>query len=107
MSATNEIWVVEGLETSTRRQQKARLAEWKKLFLSEGAVSVLIWEGGYGEYNGAWLFIIEFASATEWGKMMDKYSTNSDSFDNAMESWQKTPVLKFRSGGLIHLTEEL
>jgi len=28
---------------------------------------------------------------------------NSKSFDDAMDVWQKTPMLKFRGGGLIHL----
>jgi len=39
---------------------------------------------------------------TAFGGMQDKYSANSKSFDDAMEVWQKTPMLKFRSGGLVH-----
>jgi len=28
-------------------------------------------------------------------------------FDDAMEAWQKTPTLKFRSGGLLHKIDQL
>ena len=104
MAKTTEIWICEGVEGTTRRQQMGRLAEWKKLFLAEaGASAVNIYEGGYGEYNGAWLFGVEFDSTEAFGKSQDKFFTNSKSFDDAMEVWQKTPMLKFRGGGLIHL----
>ena len=76
--------------------------EWKKQFLAEGAKDVNIWEGGYGEFVGAWLFAIEWASAADFGAAQDKFVANSKSFDDAMEVWQKTPVLKFRGGGLIN-----
>jgi len=52
MAITNEIWICDGVEGTTRRQQMARLGEWKKLFLAEGAKDVKVWEGGYGEFNG-------------------------------------------------------
>lgn len=107
MASVSEVWIVEGLETTTRRQQKSRLSEWKKLFLAEGAKSVAVWEGGYGEYNGAWIFTVEFDSAAAWGQMMDKYTIDSTNIDNAMEAWQKTPVLKFRGGGLLHLATDI
>ena len=102
MAITNEIWICEGVEGTTRRQQMARLGEWKKQFLAEGAKDVNIWEGGYGECVGAWLFAIEWASAADFGAAQDKFVANSKSFDDAMEVWQKTPVLKFRGGGLIN-----
>ena len=51
MAKTTEVWIVEGVEGTTRRQQMARLGEWKKLFLAEGAKEVNIWEGGYGDFN--------------------------------------------------------
>ena len=106
MAKTSEVWIVEGVEGSTRRQQMQRLAEWKKLFLAEaGASAVTIWEGGYGEYVGAWLYAVEFDSTEAYGKSQDKFLANSKSFDDAMEVWQKTPVLKFRGGGLIHRSD--
>ena len=106
MAKTTEVWIVEGVEGSTRRQQMARLGEWKKLFLAEaGASAVTIWEGGYGEYAGAWLYAVEFDNAEAYGKSQDKFLANSKSFDDAMEEWQKTPMLKFRGGGLIHHVE--
>lgn len=107
MAVTNEMWVVEGVEGKTRREQKQRLSEWRAKFLAEGATRVDVWEGGYGEYNGAWLFCIIYDSAEAYGKMQDSYSANPDSFDNSMEAWQKTPVLKFRSGGLMHFADDL
>ena len=106
MAQTSEIWIVEGLEGTTRRQQMQRLAEWKKLFLAEaGASSVNIYEGGYGEYAGAWIYSVDFDSTEAYGKSQDKFLANSKSFDDAMEVWQKTPMLKFRGGGLIHHVE--
>jgi hypothetical protein len=103
MAKTVEITVCEGVEGTTRRQQMARLGEWKKLALSEpGITEVNIWEGGYGEYGGAWLVVIEFDSAEAYGASLDRFHANSKSFDDAMEVWQKTPTLKFRSGGLLH-----
>jgi hypothetical protein len=107
MSVLNEVWVVEGLEGTTRRQQKQRLLEWKALQLAEGVKHVDIWEGGYGDFNGTWLFCMIFDNAEEFGKLTDKYSADSSTMDNATEEWQKTPVLKFRSGGLLHLAEDL
>jgi hypothetical protein len=105
MAKTTEIWICEGVEGTTRRQQMGRLAEWKKLFLAEsGASAVNIWEGGYGEYNGAWLYAVEFESAEAFGASQDKFMANSKSFDDAMDVWQKTPMLKFRGGGTIHQT---
>ena len=102
MATAVELWNCEGVEGTTRRQQMARLSEWKKLFVAEGAKEVNIWEGGYGDFNATWLVSIEHESMTAFGAMQDKYSANSKSFDDAMEVWQKTPMLKFRSGGLVH-----
>jgi hypothetical protein len=103
MAKTTEVWIVEGVEGITRRQQMGRLAEWKKLFLAEaGASAVNIWEGGYGEYSGAWIYAVEFDSAEACGKSTDRFHANSKSFDDAMDIWTKTPMLKFRGGGLIH-----
>lgn len=104
MAKTSEIWIVEGVEGISRRQQMQRLADWKKLFLAEaGASAVNIYEGGYGEYNGAWIYSVEFESTEAYGKSTDRFHANSKSFDDAMDVWQKTPMLKFRGGGLIHL----
>ena len=103
MATAVELWMCEGAEGTTRRQQMGRLAEWKKLFLAEaGASAVNIWEGGYGEYSGAWIYAVEFDSAEACGKSTDRFHANSKSFDDAMDVWHKTPMLKFRGGGLIH-----
>ncbi len=102
MATTNEIWICEGVEGAPRRQQMARLGEWKKLFLAEGAKDVKVWEGGYGEFNGTWFFAIEFDNAQAFGASLDKFHANSKSFDDAMDVWSKTPALKFKSGGLLH-----
>jgi hypothetical protein len=105
MATLNEVWVVDGLEGTTRRQQIQRLSEWKALQLAEGAHAVDIWEAGYGDWAGAWFFCVIHESAEAFGKMSDRYSKDSNSFDDATEAWQKAPVLKFRSGGLLHLIE--
>ena len=107
MAVTQEVWIVEAVEGKTRREQIARLGEWKKLFLSEGAHSVHVWEGGYGEFAGAWFFAAEYESATTFGAAMDRTAANSKTFDDAMEAWQKTPTLKFRSGGLLHKIDQI
>ena len=107
MAVTYEVWVVEGVEGKTRQEQIARLGEWKKLFLSSGASAVNIWEGGYGEFNGAWFFAAEYDSAASFGSSLDRVFANSKSFDDAMEAWQKTPTLKFRSGGLLHKIDSI
>ena len=106
MAKTTEIWVCDGVEGTTRRQQIARLAEWKKLFLAEaGAAAVNVWEGGYGEYNGGWILALEYDSAAASGASLDRFHANSKTMDDAMDVWQKTPTLKFRTGGLIHMVE--
>ena len=102
MAKTTEVWIVEGVEGTTRRQQMARLGEWKKLFLAEGAKEVNIWEGGYGDFNQTWLVSVEHENMSAFGAMQDKYFANTKSSDDAMEIWQKTPMLKFRTGGLVH-----
>ena len=72
MATINEIWVVEPLEGKTRREQKQRLLEWKELQLAEGVKHVDIWEGGYGDFAGAWVFcmIHESAEFIAFGKLM-------------------------------------
>ena len=108
MAKTSEIWIVEGVEGITRRQQMQRLADWKKLFLAEsGASAVNVWEGGYGEYSGGWVLALEFESGAACGASLDRFHGNSKSIDDAMDVWQKTPVLKYRAGGLIHHVESI
>ena len=107
MATINEIWVVEPLEGKTRREQKQRLAEWRDLQLAEGVKHVDIWEGGYGDFSGAWVFCMIHESAEAFGKMLDRYAVSPENFDNATEAWKKNPVLKFRSGGMVMLTEDL
>jgi hypothetical protein len=108
MARTTEITICEGVEGTTRRQQLARLAEWKKLFLAEpGIKAVNVWEGGYGEYNGKWLVAVDFDSTEAFGASLDKFHKNSKAFEDAMDNWMKTPTLKFRAGGLIHQVESI
>lgn len=102
MAVTYEVWVVEGVEGKSRQEQITRLGEWKEFFLKAGANVVNVWEGGYGEFNGAWFFAAEYESAASFGSSVDHVFANSKSFDDAMEAWRKTPTLKFRSGGLLH-----
>lgn len=107
MGAVSEVWIVEPMEGKTKAEQTKRLEEWRDAFIADGAGSVTIYEGGYGEYNGAWVFCINHESGEAWGKLMDKYSAHPDTFDTLMEAWQKAPVLKFRGGGLLHYSEAL
>ena len=51
------------------------------------------------------MYSVEFDSAEAYGKSQDKFLANSKSFDDAMDIWQKTPMLKFRGGGLVHQTD--
>ena len=48
---------------------------------------------------------LEFDSAQASGASLDRFHANSKTLDDAMDVWQKTPVLKYRSGGLIHHVE--
>lgn len=107
MAAVTEVWIVEGMEGKTKAEQTKRLAEWRDAFIADGAGSVTVYEGGYGEYNGAWVFCINHESAEAFGKLWDKYGKNPETFDNLMEAWQKAPVLKFRGGGLLQYSEQL
>ena len=72
MATLNEVWVVDGLEGTTRRQQIQRLSEWKALQLAEGAKAVDIWEAGYGDWAGAWFFCVIHENAEAFGKMSDR-----------------------------------
>jgi hypothetical protein len=107
MTAVTEVWIVEPLEGKSRAEQKERLVGWRDLFMSEGANSVTIYEGGYGVYVGSWVFCINHASATDFGKAQDKYGVSPESFDEAMGAWQKTPVLKITNAGLLHYMDDL
>ena len=107
MTALSEVWIVEGMEGKTKAEQKARLTAWRDQFLLEGVGGITIYEGGYGVYDGAWVFCINHESTEHFGKMFDKYGREPESFDNLMEAWQKAPVLKFRGGGLLHYSDEL
>ena len=107
MAAVSEVWIVEPLEGKTKAEQSKRLIEWRDQFLSEGASSITIYEGGYGMFEGTWAFCINHASAEAWGKMQDKYGSEPETFDTVLESWQSTPVLKIKSSGMLHYSESL
>jgi hypothetical protein len=107
MAAITEVWIVEPLEGKTKAEQSKRLTLWRDQFLAEGASSVTIYEGGYGEFVDTWVFCINHASAEAWGKMQDKYGSEPESFDTVVESWQSVPVLKIRSSGMLHYSDAL
>lgn len=107
MAAVSEVWIVEPMEGKTKAEQKGRLAAWRDQFLSEGAASITIYEGGYGHFEGTWVFCVNHESAEAWGAMQDKYGSEPESFDNKMAAWQNAPVLKFKGAGLIHYSDEL
>ena len=107
MSMLSEIWIVEPLEGKTKSEQRARLIAWRDQFMSEGVRSVSIYEGGYGRFEGSWVFSINHESAEDWGRMQDKYGREPETFDTVLESWQSEPVLKITSAGILHHDDAL
>ena len=102
MAKVIEVWNIEPVEGRTLTQQKTRLKEWKKYFLTQGAASVVIYEGGYGD-SGTYVVHVHHKSAADFGKYMDKRLSNPRE-QIQMEKWQKAGVLQPKSGGLIHET---
>ena len=97
MARVIETAVLQPVEGKTRAQQVARLKEWKKHFLGEGADKVVVYEVGPGNVDGGWIFTIHHKSGAAYGALHDSYYKNPKSHDAAMEKWQKTPTLKFTS----------
>jgi len=93
MARTVEVAIVEGLQGKTRAQQIARLKEWKKHWLSEGADKIVISEIGPGTLNPGWIFAVHHKSAAAYGATHDVYFKNPKSYDSLMEKWIKAPVL--------------
>ncbi len=107
MAHTIETMVVEGMEKKTRAQQIARLKEWKKAALTNGADQVDIWEIGSGDNAGCWLVSVHHKSATALGASMDKYYKAPGKYDLLVEKWQKSPVLNIKSYSILHKMETL
>ncbi len=102
MARLVEVALVEALEGKTRAEQLQRLNEWKKQMLAQGAESITIYEAGAGNINANWIFTITHESAASFGAVLDKYYANPKSYDDLMEVWQKSPVLKFNGYSITH-----
>ena len=107
MAHVVETAILQAVEGKTRAQQVARLKEWKKHFLAEGADKITVFEVGPGNMNGEWVFTIHHKSGAAYGAMHDKYYKNPKSHDSAMEKWTKTPTLKFTSYAVTFEVEEI
>ena len=107
MAHTIETMVVEGREGKTRSQQLARLAEWKKAALANGADTVDIWEVGSGDNVGGWLVSVHHKSATALGAALDKYYKSPAKYDALGEKWQKSPTLNIKSYSVLHKMESM
>jgi hypothetical protein len=107
MAHTIETMVVEGREGKTRSQQLARLAEWKKAALANGADSVDIWEVGSGDNVGGWIVSVHHKSATALGAALDKYYKSPAKYDALGEKWQKSPTLNIKSYSVLHKMESM
>lgn len=102
MARLVEVALVEALEGKTRAEQIARLNEWKVQMLKQGAESITFYECGAGNINANWIFTVHHASAVAFGTVLDTYYQNPKSYDDIMEVWQKTPVLKFNGYSITH-----
>ena len=97
MAHVVETAILQAVEGKTRAQQVARLKEWKKHFLAEGADKITVFEVGPGNMNGAWIMAIHHKSGAALGASYDSYFKNPMAYDSLMETWQKTPTLKMTS----------
>ena len=102
MAKVIEVWSIEPVEGKTLTQQKTRLKEWKKYFLAQGAASVVVYEGGYGDAS-TYVVHVHHKSAADYGKFMDKRMNNPRELAQ-MEKWMKAGVLQPKGGALIHET---
>ena len=73
MARVIETAILEGVEGKTRAQQIARLKEWKKHFLTQGAEKVVVYDVGPGNIGGEWIFTIHHKNATAYGSTYDDY----------------------------------
>jgi hypothetical protein len=93
MARVIETAILNAVEGKTRAQQVARIKEWKKHWLADGADKVVVKELGSGNINGQWIFEIHHKSAATYGSLIDTYYKNPKSFDDIVAKWQKTPTL--------------
>jgi len=107
MAHTLETMVAEGREGKTRAQQLARLKEWKKAALVNGAEKVDIWEVGSGDNVGSWVIAVSHKSATALGASIDGYYKSPAKYDLVSEKWQKSPVFNIKSYSVMHLMESV
>ena len=107
MARTIETAILNPVEGKTRAQQVARLKEWKKHYLNEGAEKVVVKEAGPGNLGGTWIFEIHHKNAAAYGALVDSYYKNTKSHDEVMAKWQKTPTLNFVSYGVVFEVDEI
>jgi hypothetical protein len=107
MARVIETAVIEGREGKTRAQQIARLKEWKKFYMSQGAEKITVQEVGPGNIEGNWIFTIHHKSAAAYGAIYDNYYKSTKSHDEINAKWQKTPVLNFKTYGLTFEVDEI
>ena len=107
MARVVETAILEGREGKTRAQQIARLKEWKKFFLSQGAEKIVVHEVGPGNIDGNWIFTIHHKTAAAYGATYDDYYKSPKSHDDIMAKWQKAPVLNFKSYAVTFEVDEI
>lgn len=107
MARVVETAIINPVEGKTRAQQVARLKEWKKHWLAEGADKVVVKEIGAGNINGAWIFEIHHKSGTAYGGLIDTYYKNPKSYDDVVAKWQKTPTLDISSYAVAFEVEDI
>ena len=107
MARAIEVAVLEAVEGKTRAQQIARLKEWKKFWLEQGAEKVVAQEVAVGNLNGGWIFSVHHKSGAAYGVGFDDYYKNSKSFDSIVDKWRKTPTLNVVSFSLTFELDEI
>ena len=107
MAQALETMVAEGREGKTRAQQIARLKEWKKAALANGAEKVEIWEVGSGDNVGSWTIAVSHKSATDLGASVDSYYKSPAKYDLVSEKWQKSPVFNIKSYSIMYLVDSI
>ena len=107
MARIIETAILNPVEGKTRAQQVARLKEWKKHWLAEGADKVVVKELGAGNIGGAWIFEIHHKSGAAYGALIDTYYKNPKSYDDVVAKWQKTPTLNISSYAVAFEVEDI
>ena len=107
MARIIETAILNPVEGKTRAQQVARLKEWKKHWLADGAEKVVVKEVGPGNINGGWIFEIHHKTGAAYGALIDTYYKNPKSYDDVVAKWQKTPTLNIASYAVAFEVEDI